>query len=64
MESLESGIGSLSVSGGSVPLFSSRVLVSSSSVPLDLSTAVSIVAGELASPTTISDTCEFFIFLL
>ena len=55
---MESGIGSLSLSSGSVQKVPSRSLVSSSSVPLDLSSGGSIIAGLPTSPVPMSDTCK------
>ena len=62
--SIESGLGSMSLSSGSVPSTTSGALVSSTSVPLDLSTGGSIVAGLPSSPTAISETCESVFILL
>ena len=60
-DTVESGIGTLSLttgSSGDMPT-PGRILVSSSSVPLDLSTTGSIVAGLPSSPAPLFDYCKF-----
>ena len=48
----------MSLSTGSAPSTSSGAMVSSASMPLDMSTGGSIVAGLPDSPVPISDTCK------
>ena len=51
------------MSGGSAPSTGGPSLTASASVPLDLSTGGSIVAGLPNSPVAISDSCEYFYYI-
>ena len=62
--SLSTGTGTLSLSTETVSSATGGVIASSASLPLDLSSGGSILAGLPASPMAISDTCKLFVFSL